>query len=66
MTQWLWWLQSDTLSSGPAFAVFFSSPFLLSRLNSNVTSIIYGVVCRWLTTSLTRCVEEYMLGILVN
>ena len=37
VAQWLWWLQSDTLSLSPAVAVFFfSSTFSLCWLNSNV------------------------------
>ena len=38
----LWWLQSDTLGSSPAVAVF--SPFSLSGLDSNETSIMFSSV----------------------
>ena len=41
MAQWLWRLQSDTLGSSPAVAVFFSSPdpfSLHEQVSSNETS----------------------------
>ena len=49
VAQWLWRLQSDTLGSSPAVAVFFSSPFSSSRLSSNEISIklmfVVGASC---------------------